>query len=196
MTLSELFQTLCEPFRVCNGQTTNPPSPSRRGVCCTTAKPVTCSYEKEPAIVLKNHSKYEISFWVFHGNEDATTRMAKKKPRDMCGLGCRNSVEPRGGNKEDTEVIEGCFTLTEDERVDDVGTTVPFPVDCTDLCILGFFRENSSQSWKQYKNQVYSIDGGDMIFTLVARDDNIARHLKHVSVCVCIYSIAQSRRSC
>lgn len=113
------------------------------------------------------------------------TRITQKITKEMSGGAGTNKVELRGDTTEETEIIEEChekgYILTGDDGVDSLGSTVVFPVDCKELRILGFFREKSSESWELYKNKVYSIGRRGKIFTLEARDDTIARHLKHVS---------------
>lgn len=106
---------------------------------------------REPAIILKNESSYEVSFSVVQEDKVRTVAAMNGSDSDV-GATLTLALNPTttfGGSKRKTKValhMEDQYFLMRDERVGPEGTTVPFPKDCCTLRVLGFFREDSSQT--------------------------------------------------
>jgi len=145
-------------------------------VCCTSVTPVAFYEWKEPAIILKNNSSYQVSFWVIEEDKTKPTKGALDKISKQMGAPLDADSSSGSSPANTTTESDDCYILTADHRVDTWGTTVPFLKGSNDMRVLGFFRRDSTDKWTRYKNKVYSIRSGKTIFTLVATDDNIERH--------------------
>lgn len=145
------------------------------------------SWGTEPRLILGNSSGYRVSYWVLQ--EDKKRTMAHEQ-RIASSVGLHLNLANTGGGlsgdlkKEKEQTIEtevGDFFLMRDYRMGPNGSTqptqVPFPANCKQVRVYGFFEEDGQ--WQRYKDKVYSIGRGKKSFTLNALDSNIAPYAKN-----------------
>lgn len=157
----------------------------------STQKPTACwGKEQQPGLFLGNNSGYRISYWV---TQEDKKRNKAHEERIATSMGLHLNLGSmvtggglRGGVKREKEkLIEteegGVYFLMRDHRMGPRGETqptqVPFPADCREVRVYGFFEEDGD--WRPYKDKVYSIGRGKKSFTLNALDSNIAPYAKN-----------------
>eukprot|EP00904_Undaria_pinnatifida_P003191 jgi/Undpi1/12873/HiC_scaffold_7.g02540.m1 len=142
--------------------------------------------DSEPRIVLSNRSKYTVSYWVVQEDKKRTTSHLKSIVSNIgLHLNAGNAGASVTGdlerNREETKHIEvGVYYLMKDYRMGPEGTTattqVPFPADCEDVRVYGFFDDGGE--WRAFKDKLYSISRRNKIFELTASTPNITPYAK------------------
>lgn len=141
-----------------------------------------------PCLFLGNSSGYRVSYWVIQEDKRRTSAHQERIASSV-GLhlnlghtGGKLSGALRRGREEniETEAV-GVYFLLRDHRMGPNGscqpTQVPFPANCEQVRVYGFFEEEDGQ-WQRYKDKVYSIGRGNRSFTLNALDSNIAPYAR------------------
>ncbi|CAM9714638.1 unnamed protein product [Ectocarpus sp. 6 AP-2014] len=80
---------------------------------------------------------------------------------------------------EKTEMVS--YFLMKDHRMEPrrgtPPTTVYFPEGCKNLRVYAFFQAKDGQTWKSYKDKVYSVNGRKREYTLTALNANIKPYI-------------------
>lgn len=148
----------------------------------------TSHWRTEPRLFLGNNSGYRVSYWVIQEDKQRTSA---HQERIASSVSLHLNLGHTGGSlsgdvkrgKEETIETEamGVYFLMRDHRMGPNGssqpTQVPFPANCEQVRVYGFFEEEDGQ-WQRYKDKVYSIGRGKRSFILNALDSNIAPYAK------------------
>lgn len=149
-------------------------------------KSPTSFWSPEPRVVLANRSDYSVSYWVVQEDKKRTTEHLESI---VSSIGLHLNVGNTGGSlagdlertTEDTAHTENvAYFLMRDHRMCPGGRTqptqVPFPMDCQDVRVYGFFQENGQ--WRRFKDKVYSIAREKKDFHITALTSNIIPYAK------------------
>lgn len=150
------------------------------GVAASIESP-TAFWSPEPRVLLANRSDYSVSYWVVQEDKKRTTEHLESI---VSSIGMHLNVGNQGGSlagdvertkEETTHTEEGVYFLMRDHRMGPNGSTqptqVPFPADCEDVRVYGFFEENGQ--WQRFKDKVYSIARDKKDFYITALTSNI-----------------------
>ena len=137
--------------------------------------------DPEPRIMFANASEYTVSYWAVQEDKKRTIAHLESIVSNIglhlnAGNTGASVAGDLGRNKEETKHIElGVYYLMKDYRMGPRGATattrVPFPADCEDVRVYGFFDDDSG--WRLFKDKVYSISRKNKIFELTASTPNI-----------------------
>ena len=171
---------------MCASRTNPSPASGIEYNCSSPETPLKMCDSRDPAIIMKNSSSYQISFWASHEDKLRTTSITENVSREM-GLSVgTNGGAPNAGFQanaahgiETRREADDNYILTRDERLDrgQTGRTC-FPKKCKGMRVLAFFRKDENQPWRSYKDKVYTICRGKKIFNLAATDDKIKLYLE------------------
>lgn len=141
----------------------------------------TSFWKAEPRVILANRSAYSVSYWVVQEDKKRTTEHVESI---VSSIGLHLNVGNTGGNlagdlerttEDTTQTGSVVYFLMRDHRMCPGGRTqptqVPFPMDCHDVRVYGFFEENGQ--WRRFKDKVYSIAREKKDFHITALTSNI-----------------------
>lgn len=142
--------------------------------------------DREPRIELFNRSDYSVSYWVVQEDKQRTTAHLETIVKSIgLSLNAGNTGASVTGDlerkhEERTETESGVYYLMKDYRIGrsdiSASTKVPFPADCEDVRVYGFFEDDGE--WLPFKDKVYSISRREKIFQLTATNPNITPYAR------------------